>query len=103
MATLHRNPADQEDSGLFSLVWMLLSLYRKKRGRGEEAKLVFFVVFFFFFLRQMLLQLFSGTSQVSERVYMLISFFMQPFIGGLGQVIPCRLNKGRATLYALSY
>ena len=49
MATLHRNPAEQEDSGLFSLVWMLLSLYRKKRGRGEEAKLVFVGFFFFFF------------------------------------------------------
>ena len=55
---------------------------------------LFFFFFFFFFKGKKLLQLFSGTSQVSERVYMLISFFMQPFIGGLGQVIPCRLNKG---------
>ena len=75
----------------------------KKEEEVRKPSWFSLLFFFFFFLRQMLLQLFSGTSQVSERVYMLISFFMQPFIGGLGQVIPCRLNKGRATLYALSY
>ena len=71
-----------------------LCIEKKRKRWGSQVGFLCCFFFFFFFKGKKLLQLFSGTSQVSERVYMLISFFMQPFIGGLGQVITCRLNKG---------